>query len=228
VERHELYGVVNEEIVRPDPAVVEQFKRHDVAKIGDAMAAHGIMHHEIKPICPGMKVVGPAVTVLTRPGDALFIQKVADVAQAGDVIVVDAGGCKDAAVIGERISYYMLSRGIRGIVVDGAVRDKAGILEIGFPTFARAVTPRIYGTLGPGAINVPIQCGGVCVNPGDLVVGDDDGVVVVPRGDVKRVLELSDGHLAGELERLERVKRGEKLSVINNCDEKIARWRETN
>ena len=228
MERHELYGVVNEEIVRPDPAIVEQFRRHDAAKIGDAMAAHGIMHHEIKPIYPGMRAVGPAVTVLTRPGDALFIQKVADVAQAGDVIVVDAGGGKEAAVIGERISYYMLSRGIRGIVVDGAVRDKAGILEIGFPTFARAITPRIYGTLGPGAINVPIQCGGVCVNPGDLVVGDDDGVVVVPREDIKRVLELSDRRLAGELERLERVKRGEKLSVINNCDEKIARWRETN
>lgn len=223
-----VYGMVNEEIVRPDPAIVEQFRRHDVAKIGDAMAGHGIMHYEIKPIRLGMKIVGPAVTVLTRPGDALFIQKVADVARAGDVIVVDAGGCKEAAVIGERISYYMLSRGIQGIVVDGAVRDKAGILEVGFPTFARAVTPRIYGAQGPGAINVPVQCGGICVNPGDLIVGDDDGVIVVPREDVLRVLQLSDEHLAGELQRLERVKRGEKLSVINRCDEKIARWRDAN
>jgi regulator of RNase E activity RraA len=227
LERHMLYGVVNELVHRPDPALVEQFRRHDTAKVGDAMAAYGIMDHRIKPIRLGMRLLGPAVTVLTRPGDALFIQKAADVAQAGDVIVVDAGGFEEGAVIGERIAYYMHSRGIRGIVVDGAVRDTAGIAEIGFPSFAKAVTPRIFGTVGPGAINVPIQCGGVPVNPGDLILGDDDGVVVVPCADVARVLDLADKHLAGELQRLERVKNGEKLSVINNCDEKIARWRAT-
>ena len=221
-----LYGIVHEHIRRPDPAVIERFRRHDTAKVGDAMAAHGILDHRIKPIRLGMRLCGPAVTVLTRPGDALFIQKVADVAQPGDVIVVDAGGYEEAAIIGERITYYMHSRGIQGIVVDGAVRDTAGIAEIGFPTFAKAVTPRIYGTVGPGAINVPIQCGGIPVIPGDLILGDDDGVVAVPCDDVDRVLDLADKHLAGELERLERVKRGEKLSVINNCDAKIVRWRD--
>lgn len=220
------YGVVNEAIQRPDPALVERFRKHDTAKVGDAMAAQGIMQHEIKPLVAGWRVLGPAVTVLTRPGDALFIQKVADVAQPGDVIVVDAGGYLEAAVIGERIGYYMHSRGIRGIVVDGAVRDKAGLVEIGFPAFAKAVTPRIFGTQGPGAINVPIQCGGVPVSPGDLILGDDDGVVVVPRTDVARVADLADQHLAGELERLGRVQAGDKLSVINRCDEKIAKWRE--
>lgn len=219
------YGVVNDQIERPDPVVIEGFRKHDVAKVGDSMAAYGIMHHQIKPIAWGMKVLGPAVTVLTRPGDALFIQKVADVAQPGDVIVVDAGGYCDAAHIGERIGYYMQLRGINGIVVDGAVRDRAGLVEYGFPTFARAITPRIYGVQGPGAINVPIQCGGVPVNPGDLIMGDDDGVVVVPREDVARVLKLADEHLAGELSRLARVKNGEKLSEINNCEPKIVKWR---
>jgi len=221
-----LYGVVNEQVHRPDRALIEQFRKHDTAKVGDSMAAHGIMDHRIKPIRMGMRLLGPAVTVLTRPGDALFIQKVADVAQAGDIIVVDAGGYEESAIIGERIAYYMHSRGIRGIVVDGAVRDTAGIAEIGFATFAKAITPRIYGTAGPGAINVTVQCGGIAVNPGDLILADDDGVVVVPRDDVERVLALADKHLAGELARLERVKSGEKLSVINNCDEKIARWRD--
>ena len=226
MERHFHSGVVNEQIQRPATALVERFRCHDVAKISDSMAAAGVMHHEIKPLVFGMRLLGPATTVITRPGDALFIQKVADVAQAGDVIVVDAGGGLEAIVFGERIGYYMQMRGIQGIVVDGAVRDKRGLAEIGFPTFAKAVTPRVYGAQGPGAINVPIQCGGVTVNPGDLIVGDDDGVVVVPRADIARVADLADQHLAGELERLARVKNGEKLSVVNNCDEKIARWRE--
>ena len=226
MERHQLYGVVNEQIERPESALIEGFRGHEVAKVGDAMAGHGIAHHEIKPLAPGMRLCGPAVTVLTRPGDALFVQKAADVARAGDVIVCDAGGGLEAAVIGERIGFYMQSRGIAGFLVDGAVRDKPGLVDLGFPTFARGVTPRIYGSLGPGAINVPIQCGGIPVSPGDLILGDDDGVVVVPRDDAARVLALADEHLAGELERLDRMKRGETLSEIFGCDAKIARWRE--
>lgn len=224
MKKHILTGVVNESIDRPDKELLEGFKKHDVAKVLDAMGAVGNMHHEIKPIKTGMKVLGPAVTVVTRPGDALFIQKVADVAQEGDVIVVDAGGNKDLAIIGERISYYMKElRGINGIVVDGAIRDKAGIIDVGFPTFARGATPRLFGTRGPGAINVPIQCGGVTVNPGDLIFGDDDGVVVVPKEDIERVLEGADLCLEGELDRLSRMKAGEKMSDIFNCDEKIAK-----
>lgn len=226
MERHTLHGVVNVEIERPDVALIEGFRRHEVAKVGDAMAGHGIAHSRIKPIAPGMKVCGPAVTILTRPGDALFVQKAADVAQAGDVILCDAGGGEEAAVIGERIGFYMQQRGIVGFVVDGAVRDQPGLVELGFPTFARAVTPRIYGSVGPGAINVPVQCGGVPVHPGDIVIGDDDGLVIVPRADAARVLQLADEHLAGELQRLERMKNGETLTEIFGVDAKIARWRD--
>lgn len=223
---HKYYGVVNEIIERPDPKLIDGFRRHDVAKVGDAMGGYGIMNYELKPILLGMKLLGTAVTVITRPGDALFIQKVADIAGEGDVVVVDAGGFKDSAIIGERIGTYMKEiRKIAGIVVDGAVRDSMGLIEIGFPTFARAITPRIYGTQGPGAINVPISCGGVTVNPGDLIMADNDGIVVVPKDDIERVLKLTDQHLEGELERAARVNSGEKISVVNHCDEKIARWR---
>lgn len=227
MDKHKLQGIVNMEINRPDKKILEGYKKHDVAKVLDSMGACGVMDYRIKPLCQGMRVLGPAVTVMTRPGDALFIQKVSDVAGEGDVIVVDSGGSTDAAIIGERISYYMKEkRKIAGIVVDGAVRDKAGIWETGFPVFCKAVTPRLYGTEGPGAINIPIQCGGVTVNPGDLIIGDDDGVAVVPLEDVERVLEAADRHLAGELERLDRVEKGEKLSEINHCDEKIKKWRQ--
>lgn len=226
MEKHLYHGVINEEIERPAKELIAGFERHDTAKVCDAMGRYGVMDYEIKPISLGMRLLGPAVTVLTRPGDALFVAKAADVAQPGDVIVVDAGGYKDVSIIGERIAYYMQNkRGVQGLLVDGAVRDARGIRELGFPTFARSVTPRIFGVQGPGAINVPISCGGVPVNPGDLIFGDDDGVVVVPREDVERVLHLTDEHLKGELHRLELVNSGMKLSDVQNLQPRLDAWK---
>lgn len=227
MEKHRYHGVVNWEIERPAAALIAGFTEHDAAKVGDAMGHYGIMHYEIKPISPGMRLLGPAITVLTSPGDALYVAHAADVAQPGDVIVIDAGGYLDVSVIGDRISYYMKEkRGVAGLVVDGAVRDARGLREMAFPTFARGITPRIFGSQGPGAINVPISCGGVPVNPGDLVLGDDDGVVVVPREDVARVLKLADEHLAGELHRLDLVNQGQSLTDVQNLHARLERWRQ--
>src|SRR5690625_5033776 len=140
--KHKVFFTVIKEINRPDQKIIDQFRKHSVATIGDAMGGYGILHHEIKPIATGMKVLGPACTVLTKPGDALFLQKVADVAQKGDVVVVDAGGVKEMAVFGERIAYYMKEiRDISGIIIDGGVRDIEGIRDINFPTFSRSITP---------------------------------------------------------------------------------------
>src|SRR5919199_3770088 len=134
-----------------------------------------------------------------------------------EVIVVDAGGVKDLCVIGERIGYYMrVKRQVAAVVVDGAVRDVKGLRNLGMPVFTRAVTPNIIGSQGPGAVNVPIPCGGVPVNPGDLVFGDDDGVVVIPRQDVQRALDLAREHLAGELGRLDQVNQGKRLTEVQN------------
>src|SRR3981189_2747898 len=136
MEKHQQHGVVVTEITRPDPQIVAGFARHDVAKIGDAMARHGLVDPRIKPVASGMRVLGPAVTVLTRPGDALYVAHAADVAQPGDVIVIDAGGFDVLAVIGDRIAYYMMRiRELGGVVVNGAIRDLAGIRNLGFPTF---------------------------------------------------------------------------------------------
>jgi regulator of RNase E activity RraA len=226
VEKHLYHGTINERIERPSKDVVAAFAPHDTAKVGDAMGRYGVMDFEIKPIATGMRILGPAVTVLTRPGDALYVARAADIAQAGDVIVIDSGGYKDVSIIGERIAYYMQEkRGINGIVIDGAVRDVRGIRELGFPTFAKAITPRIFGSQGPGAINVPISCGGVPVNPGDLILGDDDGVVVVPRSDLERVLKLTEEHLAGELHRLDLVNQGKPLTEVQNLGPRLDAWR---
>ena len=224
VEKHHLHGQVHHDFERPPKELVEAFGRHETAKIADAMGGHGVMHHEIKPLESSMRCVGTALTVLTRPGDALFVQKAIDLSQPGDVIVIDASGYKDVAVIGERLAYFFKRMGVVGIVVDGATRDAQGIVDLGPATFTRSTCIRIFGSAGPGAINVPIQAGGVAVNPGDIVVGDRDGVVVVPRLDAQRVLELADAHLEGELARVAEVEAGASVSDVFGIDQKIGRW----
>lgn len=131
---------------------------------------------------PHLKVLGPACTVKVFPGDNLMVHKALDIAAPGDVIVVDAGGSAMNAVLGDLVSTKAHHRKIAGFVVDGYVRDIPGIMELkDFPVYARGVTP--IGPLhrGPGEVNFPIQCGGIVVHPGDAIVGDMNGVVVVPR-----------------------------------------------
>jgi len=226
MERHALHGTVITEIVRPGPAIVARLGRHDAAKIADSMAGYGVAHHEIKPLRPEMRLCGPAATVLTRPGDALYVQAVIDLLHPGDVVVIDAGGYKDTSVIGERLAYFMKLKGVGGIVVDGAVRDSAGIIAEGIPTFCRSTCIRIFGSRGPGAINVPVTCGGVVVNPGDVVVGDCDGIVIVPRDDAPRVADLADEHLEGELVRLKQIEDGATVTEVFGLAAKLAAWEE--
>jgi 4-hydroxy-4-methyl-2-oxoglutarate aldolase len=225
VEKHRYHGIVNAEIERPPAEAIAAFEGVDVAHVADAMGGYGVTHAAIKPITPGTRLLGPAVTVLTTPGDALYVAHGADFLEPGDVLVIDAGGGLDGCVIGERIGYYIqMRRRAAGVVVDGAIRDVKGLRTQGMPFFTRGITPRIFGARGPGAINVPVSCGGIPVQPGDLIFGDDDGVVVVPRDDIARVAALAQEHLAGELSRLERVKQGERLTDVQNLASRLAGW----
>jgi 4-hydroxy-4-methyl-2-oxoglutarate aldolase len=224
MERHRLHGTIHPDFERPDPGLVRRFADHDTAKVADAMAGYGVAHHEIKPLRPEMRLCGPALTVLTQPGDALYVQKAIDLVQPGDVVIIDATGCRDVAVIGERLASFMKLRGAAGIVVDGAVRDSIGIVAEGIPTFCRACCIRIWGSKGPGAINVPVTVGGIPVHPGDLLLGDADGLVVIPRADAARVLQLADEHLANELARLEQVRAGQSVTEVFGLAPKLAAW----
>jgi 4-hydroxy-4-methyl-2-oxoglutarate aldolase len=226
IERHTLHGRIVETFERPPQRIIDALARHDTAKVADAMGGHGVMHHAIKPLEPHMRCVGPALTVLTRPGDALFVQKAIDLAQPGDVVVIDASGYTDVAVIGERLAYFYARRGVVGIVCDGAVRDAQGIVDQGPATFARATCIRIFGSTGPGAVNVTVQAGGVTVEPGDVILGDRDGVVVVPRLDAERIADLADAHLEGELARVREVEAGASIATVFGIDEKVARWQQ--
>jgi len=224
--KHPLHGIVNEEIERPLPEVIARLGDHNVSQIADAMGGNGLMSYTVKPISPGMKLCGPAVTVLGRPGDVLYVIRATDVAQPGDVIVINGGSVPDLAMIGDGIGYYMQRhRGIAGVVVDGGVRDVKGLREMGFATFATGGCARIHGAYGPGAINVPISCGQTAVTPGDIIVGDDDGVVVVPAAQAEAIADATDRVLAGEMRRRELVDRGANLTELRDLEPLLALWR---
>jgi regulator of RNase E activity RraA len=224
IERHMLHGQIVRDVERPSPELIKRFEKHDTAKLVDSMGGYGAMHFEIKPLENHMRILGTALTVLTRPGDALYVQKAIDETRPGDVIVIAAGGYKDVCVIGERLGYFFKRKGAAGIIVDGAIRDAVGMVADSPPTFARSTCIRIFGSTGPGAINVPVSCGGVTVNPGDIILGDRDGVAVVPREDAARVADLADAHLEGELSRMKAVEEGGSVTDVFQLAPKLARW----
>jgi RraA family protein len=155
------------------------------------------------------QICGPACTVKVFPGDNLMVHKSLDVLEPGDIVMIDAGGSDKNAVLGDLISTKAKHRGAQGFVIDGLVRDLPGVLELDLPVFARGTTP--IGPLhrGPGEINFPICCGGVVVNPGDLIVGDAMGVVVVPQAIAEDLLQRLQSHHAANESYFESVKRGD-------------------
>lgn len=173
---------------RPAPDLVARFGGLATPNIADALGRFQFMDGGIVART-GLGLCGVAVTVKTRPGDNLMVHKALEVAQRGDVVVVNTGGNMANAVFGELMGHSAVAAGLGGIVADGAIRDIRGITELGFPAFSRAVSPGACDKDGPGEINVPIACGNVVVVPGDIVVGDDGGVVVVPRADAPDVAD---------------------------------------
>jgi RraA family protein len=167
------------------------------------------MHGRIKPISPQMKVAGPAVTVEVRPGDNLAIHAALAIAQPGDVIVVDGKGDLSAALIGEIMSTQAAASGIAGIIIDGAVRDADALSRGHFPVFAAGLNPSGPTKAIAGRVNHPVSVAGVAINPGDLIIGDMDGVVVLPREEVAALLELAQQKLDGENRRIVAIKEGD-------------------
>jgi regulator of RNase E activity RraA len=148
------------------------------------------------------------VTVLARPGDNLLVHKAMEVARPGDVLVVSTYGNDNEAVFGEIMATTLLAAGLEGIVVDGAVRDAEEVREMGVKVFARTVVASACDKDGPGEINLPVACGGVAVMPGDVIVGDENGVVVVRREDLEYVLNRTREIAAGEVKRIQEIKSG--------------------
>ena len=173
---------------RPDARLVAEFAQTSTAHLSDSMERLYSAGPDLRPMHRGGTLAGPAFTVKTAAGDNLLVHKALDMAEPGDVIVVDAGGFRDQAVVGEIMAGWAARRGIAGLVIWGAIRDSAEIRDGAFPVFASGVTHRGPYKDGPGEINVPIALAGMPVHPGDIVVGDADGVVAVPLAAAEAVL----------------------------------------
>lgn len=183
--------------------IIERAKRLNTTLITDALGCTGAMDYSIKPVAPGMKIVGTAMTVNLRPADNLFLHKAIYSGQEGYVLVADGKGNTTNAYLGELMTLAAKAVGFEGIVIDGCVRDKAELTQLNFPVFAKGFTPNGPFKDGPGEINIPISCGGVFVRPGDLIVGDDDGVIVVPKDKIEDAFIQAEKKLAYEKERIE-------------------------
>jgi RraA family protein len=173
---------------RVESALIERARKIPVAVVGDvanrlqAFPAGFIQYGGRK------RFAGPALTVRVRPGDNLFLHKAIDLAQPGDVIVVDAGGAANTAILGAMMTNYARSRGVAALVVDGAIRDVEELAALDYPVVARGATPNGPFKTGPGEIGYPISCGGLSIAAGDLLLGDADGVLLVPRDEVARII----------------------------------------
>jgi regulator of RNase E activity RraA len=202
---------VRREIERADPEVIAGLAEFDTPAISDLMNRLYTMSSQIRNLtAPHVKLAGPACTVKAFPGDNLMVHKSLDIVKPGDVVVIDASASTMTAVLGDLISTKARHRGIAGFVVDGLLRDLPAIVALGdFPVFARGVTP--IGPLhrGPGEINFAVSAGGIVVHPGDVIVGDLNGVVVVPRQLADELLQRLRDRAPAESAYAESVARGE-------------------
>ena len=215
--------VINQREKQPSPEILQGFK--DLLKIfspscvvADSQERAGVMHSVIKPITDA-RFVGVALTVKLYPGDLVDCLDALKVAGEGDVIVVDACGDTETSIWGGLMAGLCQQKGVVGAVVDGAIRDTDEIKALGFPICTRAIVPRsthspYSGRMEPIEVNVPITCGGVLVNPGDIVLADEIGVVVVPQEEAGEVLERAREQAAKEEETRKRIQEGKTVEEL--------------
>ena len=200
------------EFERVSTALVQRAQSYQSAILCDVGGRRGTLNSRIQALHPSMKIAGPAFTVEVRPGDNLMFHVALAVAKPGDVIVVDGKGDLTCALVGELMVTQAEAAGLAGLVIDAASRDTDTLSAGAFPIFSAGRNP-CGPTKGlPGTLGRPISVGGVAVQPGDLVIGDVDGVVIVPRDQVEAVLDAADAKIAAEKQRLAEIARGELVS----------------
>jgi 4-hydroxy-4-methyl-2-oxoglutarate aldolase len=201
-------GLVRRNITRADKAAVEKLSRYGVATIHEAMGRVGLMQPYIRPIYPGAQLCGTAVTVLLQPGDNWMMHVAAEMVQPGDVVIAACTVENTDGFFGDLLATSYRARGAKGLIIDGGVRDVTDLTEMKFPVFSRAISARgtVKATLG--SVNIPVVCAGVAVNPGDVVVADMDGVVVVPAKIAQRAADAAEAREVNEADKREQLAQG--------------------
>lgn len=194
---------------RTAPAeLVAAFARLPVANVSDSMHRMTAAGPLLRPMHASGGMAGVALTVRARPGDNLMLHKAIDMAVPGDVIVCDAGGDLTNALMGELMLAYAVKRGVAGFVLNGAIRDLDAFRQVNLPTFAAGITHRGPYKDGPGEINTPISLGGMVIEPGDIVIGDSDGVLCVPYAEAERILKRTEAKQAAEAAQMAAIEAG--------------------
>lgn len=207
---------------RYDMSIVDQFKEIPTTCISDAMQGLNNLDSSIKPLIDEHRVAGRAFTVKMPVGDNLVVLKAIREAKPGDVLVIDAKGDTYRAIAGDFVVGMAQTLGINGIIVDGVIRDIAGVKQLNYPVFCKGTTVAAGGKAGMGEVNVPISCGGTAVHPGDIVVGDADGVVVIPQALEEKILKDSLEKVEKDEKRAAKVS-GKPEEVIKYLDEVLGK-----
>ncbi|MBV9558956.1 MAG: 4-carboxy-4-hydroxy-2-oxoadipate aldolase/oxaloacetate decarboxylase [Bradyrhizobium sp.] len=202
-------GIVKRNIARADRAAVEKLSRFGVATIHEAMGRVGLMQPFMRPIYPTAQACGTAVTVLLQPGDNWMMHVAAEMIQPGDIVVAACTVENTDGFFGDLLATSYRARGARALVIDGGVRDVKDLTEMQFPVFSRAISARGTVKASLGSVNVPVVCAGALVNPGDVVVADPDGVVIVPAAIAQQAADAAEAREANEADKRGRLAKGE-------------------
>ena len=203
----EKYVVRN--INRPSQEILQAYNELDVSTVYEAQGRQGILDPALKPILSNRMIVGPAVTVTCAAGDNLMIHAAIEVVKPGDILVITTEGTCVAGMIGELIVTALMKKGVKGVITDSGIRDVRQIRELGFPIWTRDVLSQGTNKVKGGWVNAPAICGGVKIEPGDVVMADDDGVVVVKKEDLEHSLQLAQARVAKEAITIEKIESGQ-------------------